>query len=290
MTLKRCTSPALLTFALLILPAAGIAQANSAPAPNQRESVQDLAAKLSPQQKQQLDDSIRAYRERRFADALALQKQLLKDLPGDTIISKYASEAALNAGDNAFALATLKGLVQADPDDWQAVAMLTRACAGSGDKAGRDAGMARMLDLHNRGVTPARMKDFIVEKIDAGQGSLAISQSFVPWGIYNVYATGRLTDNGGNLIMSISLECDDGDQPSYARQHPDDAAKGARRFSLNAYKETGLNAAGQRTQTHYTYKFIDGLPPEYETIREEFLRVASGKSEPISSRSGLVVQ
>ena len=72
-------------------------------------------------------------------------------------------------------------------------------------------------------------------------------------------------------------------------QHPDEAAKGVRMFSLDAYEETGTNASGQRTQTHYTYKFFTGQPP-YATIRQEFMDLAGGKSKPVSSRSGLVVQ
>jgi hypothetical protein len=63
---------------------------------------------------------------------------------------------------------------------------------------------------------------------------------------------------------------------------------GLREFTLDAYQETGLNQSGQRTQTHYTYKFFVGQP-SYDAVREEFLNVANGKTPPISSRTGLVV-
>jgi hypothetical protein len=39
----------------------------------------------------------------------------------------------------------------------------------------------------------------------------------------------------------------------FAKQHLKEAAAGAREFTLDAYRETGLNQAGQRTQTHFTY-------------------------------------
>ena len=288
MYLKSSALVALRAVALLLLPAGGLAQSNSAPPANSRESTQDMVAKLNPQQKQQFDDSIKAYREQRYGDAFAIQKQLLKELAGDPILSKFASEAALHTGDTAFALSTLRPIAQADPDDWQAASMLTRACAESGDKACRDQGIAHMLDLHQRGVTPPRMQDYPVESVKIGESTLLITTSLVPWGFYKVYAYGKVTDSAGKLFLSISLESNDTDQPVFAKQHPDEAAKGIRQFSLDAYRETGLNANGQRTQTHFTYKFFDGQPP-YETIRDEFIKIVSGQSSPISSRSGLVV-
>jgi hypothetical protein len=42
----------------------------------------------------------------------------------------------------------------------------------------------------------------------------------------------------------------------FAKQHLKEAAAGAREFTLDAYRETGLNQAGQRTQTHF--KAIEG--------------------------------
>jgi hypothetical protein len=61
-----------------------------------------------------------------------------------------------------------------------------------------------------------------------------------------------------------------------------------RSFSLDAYRETGLNNKGQRTQTHFTFKFFDGQP-SYATVRDEFLKVANGTTQPVSSTSGLIV-
>ena len=71
-------------------------------------------------------------------------------------------------------------------------------------------------------------------------------------------------------------------------EHPKEAAQGMRSFLLDAYRETGLNGNGQRTQTHYTYKFLVGQP-SYDAVREAFLDIANGKTKPMSSRSNLVV-
>ncbi len=282
-------SVALLTLLSLLLPVISLAQASPAVPAVRTESTQDLIAKLNPQQKQQFADAGKAFSEHRFADSLAIHKQLLKDFPGDPILSKFASEAALHGGDTGFALNTLKPIAQADPDDWQAASLLTRACAESGDKACRDAGMAHMLDLHSRGITPPRMVEYVVETVKVGENTLLINTSLEPWGTYKVYAFGKVTDSAGKLFLSISVESSDFDQPGFAKTHPDEAAKGIRLFSLDAYRETGLNANGQRTQTHYTFNFFDGQP-SYETIRDQFINVAGGKSAPISSRTGLIVQ
>ena len=56
-------------------------------------------------------------------------------------------------------------IVKANPDDWQALSLLTRAYAESGDKINRDSGIAQMLVLHRRGVTPSGLQRYIAERI-----------------------------------------------------------------------------------------------------------------------------
>jgi hypothetical protein len=272
----------------MMLPVTGNGQASSVSKPTPSESVADLIAKLNPPQKQQFDDARNAFQQKRFADCLAIYKLLLKDFPGDPILLKFASQVAIEGGDPGFAAETLKPISQANPQDWQAAVLLTRACAESGDISCRDAQIAHVLDLHNQGVTPPQFHQFAVERVKLDKKTLLISTSIVPWGYYKVYAVGDVNDSAGKLLMTISLESSDFDQTPFAKEHPDDAAKGIRRFSLDAYQETGLNSSGQRTQTHYTYKFFTG-EPAYGALREEFINVANGKSAPVSSRSGLVV-
>jgi hypothetical protein len=266
----------------------GFAQVNPAAPASHVESTQDLLARMSLQQKQQFDDAAKASSAQRYADALAIYKQLLTELPGDAVLSKFASENAINAGNPSFALNTLRPIAQADPDDWQAAALLTRACAEVGDVTCRDAGIAHMLDLHSRGVTPPRMQQYVVERVKTGENILQISTSLVPWGNYKVYAVGKVSDPQGKLVLQATIESADFDQPGFAKENPEEAAKGTRKFSLDAYKETGLNSGGQRTQSHFTYKFFVGQP-SYETVRDEFIKIATGKSTPISSRTGLIV-
>jgi hypothetical protein len=280
--------PAALLAVAFLLPRICFAQTSQAPAVAHRESTQEFIAKLNPQQKQQFDDAAAAYKAQRPFDAAVIYRSLLNDFPGDPILLKFASQNLIRGGASSIAVDLLKPLAQADPDDWQAASLLTRACAEVGDKPCRDAGIAHMLDLHSRGLTPQQMQDYVVEDVKQGDNTIQIFTSLVPWGMYHVYAVGRVTDSAGKLFLSITLESNDFDQPGFAKDHPDQAGKGMRRFSIDSYRENGVDSSGQRTQTQAFYKFIDGQP-DYETIREEFLKVAAGKSKPAATRGNLKV-
>ncbi len=288
--MKSCSFLAAASAAVLSLvyPVVNQAQANPSTATAQHETTQDLIARLNLQQKQQFDDAWKAYQQHQYAESLAMYQALLKDFPGDPILLKFESEDQLGSGDAASALAALKPIEQADPDDWQAASLLARACAETGDKACRDAQIAHMLDLHARGITPPRFQQYAVENVKVDDKNLLINTSLVPWGNYKIYAMAKLTDSTGKLLMSITLESNDFDQPGFAKEHPDDAAKGVRRFSIDTYTETGTDSAGNRTQTQGLYKFIDGQP-SYEAIRGEFLKIAAGQGAPIAGRTNLKV-
>jgi hypothetical protein len=253
------------------------------------ETIQDLLARLTPEQKQRFDDAVKAQREGRYADALGLFKGLQKDLPGDSIITKFAADNALQVGDTPFALAQLKPIAEANPTDWQAAAMLTRAYAESGDKANRDAGMAHMLELRKRGLTPPNWQKYPLERVKVGDNTMVIQTSLEPWGYYHIYDFGQVSDSKGQIFLQITLESNDFDQPLFAKRYPKEAAQGLRQFSLDAYRDTGVNSSGQKTQTHYTYQFFVGQP-SYDTVREWFINVAAGKANAMSSRDNLVVR
>jgi len=259
-----------------------------ATSPRQIESTQDLTARMTPDQKQQSDQAMNAFHQQRYPDALAMFKQLLQQIEGDAVLSKFASEAALNTGDLTFALNLLKPLASANPDDWRAAALLTRGCAESGDTTCRDSGIAHMLDLHRRGITPPGMQQYVLERIKLGENTILIRTSVEPWGPYKIYDLAQVFNNEGKIFLRITIESSDFDQSFFADQHPKEASQGLRSFSLDAYRETGLTPDGKRTQTHYTFKMFVGQPP-YETIRQAFIDIATGKSHPMTSRTHLVV-
>jgi hypothetical protein len=277
----------IVTAFLLAAPIRANCQANAATVTH-IESEEDLDARLTAAQKQQFDAAKKAHVAHQYSEALAGFKALLQDLPGDSLLMKYASDSALQMGDSTYALGVLKPLVLQNVEDWQAVAMLARAGAESGDTHTRDAAMVNMAMLRQHGITPSNMTDYVVERIKVGENAMTIRRYLVPWGLYQVYYIGQVADAKGVTYLRIALESSDGDQKVFVKEHAKEAAAGLREFTLDAYQETGLNQAGQRTQTHYTYKFFMGQP-SYDTVREEFLNVANGKTQPISSRTGLIV-
>ncbi len=282
-----------MNFALLFLAvltnsiSSGIPQAVSPVA--QPESVQDLISRLTPPQKEVYDQAVKAFSTQHYPDALANFKKLLEQLPGDSILSKYAGEASVDSGDAAFATVLLKPIAAASPNDWQAAALLSRACAESGDVACRDSGVAHMKELRRQGVTPTNMLHYVLERISLGENTMLLRTSLEPWGPYKVYQLAQVLDKNNQIFLRITLESSDADQPQFAKEHPAEAALGTRRFSIDAYRETGRNSSGQRTQAHFTFKMIDG-EPSYATVRDEFIKIAKGEEKPISSRTGLIVQ
>ena len=280
--------PALFVILILSSPVALSAQAISANGASHIETRQDLLAHVTPAQAQEFMNADKAYSAHQFSEALARLKTLETELPDDPLVRKLAASAALQAGDTAVALEQLRPIAQASADDWQAAALLTQAYAESGDKVNRDAGMAHMQDLHKRGLTPPTLKQYTVERVSLGNNTLVIQSSLEPWGPYNVYDFGQVSDKEHTTFLRIIVESADADQPVFANEHPKEASQGLRQFSLDAYRETGLNSSGQRTQTHYTFQFFAGLP-SYETVRDAFISVATGKASAISSRSNLIV-
>ena len=258
--------------------------AQSSDAATHVESAQELIARLTPDQKQQYDAAVQNFNGQNYADALVHYKALLKELPTDPILLKFSSESALNTGDTTYALNNLKPVAQANPDDWQAAGLLTRAYAESGDKTDRDAGIAHMIELHKRGLTPPHMQQYLLERVVVGNKTVLIFTSLEPWGHYKIYNYAQIYDEEAHLAQRLTLESNDTDQPLFARQHPKEAAGGARLFSIDGYSDSAASNDGQHTETHATYKFFTGQP-SYDTVREMFLSIASAKSTPVSSRA-----
>jgi hypothetical protein len=268
-------------------PIRAVCQANAA-TETHVETGEELDARLTAAQRQQFDAAKKAQLAKHYAEASAGFKTLLQELPGDSLLTKWSSDAALEMGDSAYALGVLKPLVMANFEDWQAVSMLARAAAEIGDRQTRNAAMITMTMLRQHGLTPPKMEDYVLERMKVGENVMTIRCSLVPWGPYKIYYIGHVADAKGVAFLHISLESSDGDQMFFAKQHAKEAAAGVREFTLDAYRETGLNQAGQRTQTHSTYKYFIGQPP-YDTVREEFINIANGKTSAISSRTGLIV-
>jgi hypothetical protein len=247
------------------------------------ESAQELIARFTPVQKQLFDDAGKAFDAQRYRDALLAYRLLLQNIPRDTVLTKFASEAALNLGDVSFALNTLTPLARVNPDDWQTASLLTRAYAQSGNKVARDTGIAHMLDLHKRGLTPPLMQQYIVERINFDGNSLVIYTSLEPWGHYQVYDYAQFFDANGHLTFRMSIESNESDQPRFVKNDPREASAAERTFSVNGYHDTVTDRSGRHSEAHYIFKFFIGQPT-YQNVRDAFINIAAGRMKYISRR------
>ena len=226
----------------------------------------------------------------KWADAYAKLKPIHEAVPGNTLVAKFTAEAVINTGDAAYAQSILTPLLAATPDDWQARSLQARIHAEAHNDAARDAEL-KQLTVQHANTADARFHQLTTILIERdtlpGGGHLDLFYSLQPWSRYNIYEMARVYDASGKQALRITLESADFDQVSWAKQHPDLAAKGERMFSLDGYRDQPATATVQATQTHYTYGFLDGRPP-YDVVRDRMIAIASGKGAVQSSTSGIV--
>jgi len=274
--------------------ARGEAQSAPAPAEGAAPAVAqtDPLSQLTPAQHDAFKVAADDVAAGRFSEALPRFKDLLGvtplGSPAQILIAKYTAESALNSDEGGYALSLLQPIETANPDDWQARSLLARAYQEAGRKADRDAELAALVALHKAspGSQIGKLNQILLERDHlADGGAVRIWYSLEPWGRYKTYVFSRIYGADGRQVSMVTLESSDFDQPSFVKEHPDLAAKGERRFSMDGYTQGQPNAQGQMTQTHATYGFFDGQPP-YDTVRERILEIANQKTKPIASTTG----
>ncbi|WP_446744331.1 tetratricopeptide repeat protein [Silvibacterium acidisoli] len=251
---------------------------------------QPAASTLTAEQQALFDAARNDFSEHHPELALEKMKRLHAMIPENPTITHGAAETAVVVGDRDYAISLLKERTTSDPDDTFALEWLARAYAESGNGAERDKTIAAVLKLHETSSDEQfrRADRFLVERVKLANGYLDIYYALVPFSPYHVYMLGRQVDAGNALLQQITLESNDGDQPGFAKQHPDMAAKGMRRFSMDTYSADRTNPDGTITQTQGLVGFIDGQP-SYDDTKARMLKVANGATPPLASRSGLPV-
>lgn len=140
--------------------------------------------------------------------------------------------------------------------------------------------------------------DFAAERWDPACAKLQILHAAVPGNLVLIKFEAEAEINGGKATEAIALlqpvlasTPEDVQalaitaQPIFQKEHPAEAAKGERRFSMDGYSEQQHGPNGTATQTHATYGFFDGRPT-YDTFRDRALTIAQGQSSLVSGASG----
>ncbi len=243
---------------------------------------------LTPEQQEQFTAARKDFAAEHWPEALTRLKALHSAQPDDLPITKYMAEAAINAGDPAYAIDVLKPIETRSAGDWQAKSLLAHAYAQTHQDTARDAELQALVALRKDTADPGfrKVMQIVVERIPLENGGSALLfYSLQPWSRYNIYEMARIYDGTGQQVQRITLESSDLDQTLWAKNHVQQAAAGMRVFTIDGYTEQ-LAANGQRTQTHSTYGFLDGQPT-YKAFYDRVVSIAEGKASASSKTSGL---
>lgn len=241
-------------------------------------------AHLSHSQKQEFMKSQELLSAGRYTEALDKLRALLDDIPDDTpeqyTITERTAEAALEAGERSYAIELLKPFETSSGYDCTALSLLARAYAELRHDKERDAAIAALIALHTKdSLSPAgKLDGFIVEQQHLRNGAtVRIWHMLKPFGPHNTQLIAQVRDAQDALLLSIELDSDDADQVYFRRTHPDLAAKGARRYSLDAFMTDNSDPSGQPRTTRSLIHTYDGFPP-YNTVRDSILAIANRTS------------
>ena len=251
---------------------------------------QPVPPTLTAEQQTLFDAAKKDFGERHPELALQKMKQLHAMVPENQTITDGTAETAVTLKDYAYALSLLKPWTATHPEDSFALEWLARAYAETGNAADRDRTIAAVLKLHETTTDEQfkRADRFMVERVKLADGNLDIFCAIVPFSRYHIYMLGRQVDANNALVRQITLESNDIDQVSFAKEHPDLVAKGMREFSMDTYSASKAGPNGTATQTQALIGFIHGQP-SYDDTKARMLRVANGTDLPAATRSGIPV-
>ena len=238
---------------------------------------------LTRAQKKAFVESQNTFIANRYADALGELRSLLAQLPQDTpaysTMAERTAEAAIYAGERTYAISLLKPIEERDGSDCPARSLLARAYAEQGQSAERDAETSALTELHKQAPKSpiGKLDAFLLEQHSLKDGgAVTIAYILRPWGPHNTHLLAEIYGASGNLILHIELDSDDSDQVDFKEIHPDLAAKGDQRYSLDAFRPGTLPDG---TIDHALIQFYDGTP-SYDTVRDRILAIAERAAKP----------
>jgi hypothetical protein len=241
---------------------------------------------LSRSQRQEFTRSQELFTAARYTEALDKLRALLDQLPEDTpeqyIITVKTAEAALEAGERSYAIELLKPLQTSSGFDCPALSILARAYNELHRDKERDAAIAALFALHTQDyvTTAGKLDGFLIEQQPLkGGGKLLIWYDLKPLGPHNTQIFAQVHDTKGVNLLTIEIDSDDVDQIDFRQTHPDLAAKGQRRYSLETYMQDPAQPGEQVRTTRSHIQFFDGFPP-YNYIRDRILAIATRTSAP----------
>jgi tetratricopeptide (TPR) repeat protein len=246
------------------------------------ETASEFRAAMTPAQLARWTAAAKLFDTGDFTSALHALRALQAELPADAFLAKYTAEAAIDTGDYPYALQLISPILEVNPDDWQAHTLRARLAAQTADAPERDRQIAQLALLRSKGIVPQKLRQYPIERVKVGDQSLLIFQSLFPWGNFKVQNYAQLFDSTGKMIFRMTLESDDIDQVTFAKEHPEQAAAGERVYSYDGYRDNGTTPQGQHSETHMAFS-LGEKKQTYDQVRARFIQIAEGQSKPASS-------
>lgn len=211
-----------------------------------------------------------AFRVGDYAGALRIFRQVIAADPTDIVAYNVSANCSLRLGDYPSAIDLFQHALQLRPDEWHNLGGLMRAYTLAGMNPDRDALRKHIAELEREGKLPPEF-NYVFETFQAADKKVEVAEFPQIHGFYGERYRFKVFDVAGKVVFCVTLESDSAEQPNWAKQHPKEAAAGARQFSLDGYA----------ADSHSAYSFYDGEPP-YEHVRAEVMQVLAGKKQPIS--------
>jgi tetratricopeptide (TPR) repeat protein len=212
---------------------------------------------------------IDAFRQGDYARALRIFRQVTAADPSDIVASNVAANSSLRLKDYPSAITSFKSALQLQPDEYHNVSGLMRAYTLSGMAPERDELRKHILDLEHSGKLPANF-NYVFETFDVGDKKIEVAEFPTIQGVYGERYRFKVFNNAGKQIFCVTVESDAASQPTWAKQHPKEAAAGGRGFSIHGYA----------SESHSTYGFYNGEPP-HDQVREEAKQILIGNKPAI---------
>jgi tetratricopeptide (TPR) repeat protein len=200
----------------------------------------------------------------RKEEALEKAQAIVQMYPDNLQANLMTGAVLLDLARPADAIPCFRKAVAVEPDDAHLHTLLLEAYAESGDRAHRDQEIAVLRRFHSDGRHPlfAQVRGLMIERIAVGNLSVEATQYFQPEGQHHFSWRFNVYDKSGRMLEYIALASEEGDQASFAKDHPKEAAAGTRRFLLARYTENGQTYLG----------FIDGRP-SYDDLRARVVNI-----------------
>jgi tetratricopeptide (TPR) repeat protein len=254
------------TFALVTLHS-GRGQASPRTAPESSPQTSAAASQQAAPQTQpsptdsKLREAFATFRNGDYARALALLREVIAGDPNNIYAHNLAGNCSLKLKDYRSGIDSFKRALQIQPDEWHNLAGLSEAYTLAGLTKERDELREHVHQLSRTGGLPPDFH-YVFDAFDVNGRKVEVVEFPRLFGQYEHRYDFNVFNREGKLEYRVALGSPDFDQAGFRKEHPELAAAGGRRFSLDGY------SAGRQV----LYRFYDGEPP-YEQVRDEVKQI-----------------